>query len=119
MAIAGDSAGGGLALAALLALNAAGVRSSANLYAGSEVNNLPASPLLGDLTGLPSILLQVGSREIRLADSTRFAQRAQEAGVDVRLEIEEGVIHVWQMFPALPESEQALSRIGRFIREHF
>jgi len=155
MAIAGDSAGGGLALATLLALKEAGdplpgcavalspwtdlqgtghtavpgivddpmltrrgLRDSAALYAGDQVTHPLASPLLGELAGLPPMLLQVGSREILLADSTRFAERAHAAGVPVTLEVEEGLIHVWQMFPHLPESAAAVARIGAFITQH-
>ena len=152
MAIAGDSSGGGLALAALLASKAAGdplpacavalspwtdlegkgptaqpgavddpmltpegLRLSSRQYAAADLCNPLASPLYGDLKDLPPLLLQVGTREILLSDSTRFAERAQAAGVEVTLEIEDGLIHVWHMFPGLPEAERAIERIGAFV----
>jgi len=154
MAIAGDSAGGGLALATLLALKdaglpqpgcavalspwtdlaargptavpgavddpmltLAGLTESAAHYAPGDLLNPLASPLHGDLRGLPPLLLQVGTREILLSDSTRFARRAEAAGVDVTLDVEEGLIHVWQSFPDLPESRRSLERIGAFVRD--
>ena len=50
-----------------------------------------------------------------LSDSTRFSDKARDAGVDVTLEVEEGLIHVWQMFPDLPEAVEAVNRVGAFI----
>jgi acetyl esterase/lipase len=155
MAIAGDSSGGGLTLATLLALKAAGdplpacavglspwtdlegkgptaepgavddpmltpegVRSSGRQYAADNLHNPLASPLYGDLKNLPPLLLQVGTREILLSDSTRFAEKAQAAGVEVTLEIEDGLIHVWHMFPDIPEAQSAIERIGAFIERN-
>jgi acetyl esterase/lipase len=66
---------------------------------------------------LPPLLIQVGTREILLDDSTRVADRARAAGVPVRLEIEEGAPHVWQATPHLPEAVDAVRRIGAFVRE--
>ncbi|HPE49158.1 MAG TPA: alpha/beta hydrolase [Hyphomonas sp.] len=153
MAIAGDSAGGGLTLATLLALKADGapipacavalspwtdlegsgptaepgavddpmltpdgLRVTGQQYAAGALRHPLAAPLHGDLAGLPPLLLQVGTREVLLSDSTRFAEKARAAGVDVTLEIEEGLIHVWQMFPDVPEAQSAVQRIGAFIR---
>ena len=67
--------------------------------------------------GLPPLLIQVGTREILLDDSTRVADKARAAGVPVRLEIEEGAPHVWQATPHLPEAADAVRRIGAFVRE--
>jgi acetyl esterase/lipase len=157
MVIAGDSAGGGLTVAALVALRdagdplpAAGVCLSpwtdlegigesmttkaavdplvqkegllqmAKLYLGGKDPHTPlAAPLYADLRRLPPLLIQVGERETLLDDSTRVAERAKAAGVPVSLEVWDGMIHVWQMFASmLPEGQQAIERIGQFIREH-
>lgn len=81
----------------------------------------PAQPLLSpalhaDPTGLPPLLLQAGSNEVLVDDSTRFAARAAAAGVDVRLDVTEGVPHVFQAFEGLlDEADAALDRAGRFI----
>ena len=99
-------------------LSLAGLRESAAQYAGTDLRNPLAAPLHGDLTALPPLLIQVGTREILLSDSTRVAERAVRAGVDVTLEVEEGLIHVWQMLPELPEARVSIERIGRFIRQH-
>jgi acetyl esterase/lipase len=62
------------------------------------------------------LLIQVGTDEILLSDSTRLAERAQAAGVDVILEVWEGMLHVWQFAASiLPEGQQAIDRIGEFI----
>ena len=76
-----------------------------------------ASPIYGDLHGLPPLLIQVGSEEALLCDSTGFAERARAAGVDVTLEVWPGMFHVWQATaPMIPEARQAIDRIGEFIK---
>ena len=68
--------------------------------------------------GFPPLLLEVGTREILLDDALRVAARARAAGVDVTLEQGEGLTHVWQLHPQLPESRQSVARIARFLRRH-
>ncbi len=152
---AGDSAGGGLTVATLLALRdarvplpAAGVCLSpwvdleaigesmttkaavdpmvqrdgllgmaAAYLAGQNPRTPLASPLYADLSGLPPLLIQVGTAETLLDDATRLAERARKAGVTVTLEPWEDMIHVWQAFAmVLPEGQQAVERIGEFVR---
>jgi acetyl esterase/lipase len=154
--IAGDSAGGGLTVAALVALRDAGgplpaagvclspwvdlegigesmttraeadpivqregLLAMAKAYLGDANPRAPlAAPLYADLTGLPPLLIHVGTAEMLLDDSTRLAERAASAGVDVVLEPWVDMIHVWHFFASmLPEGQQALDRIGEFIRE--
>ncbi len=152
---AGDSAGGGLALAALLALRDAGDPMPAGVVCLSPLTDMEGtgesvitrakadpilrledsvvfkhyladhdarspllSPLYGDLRGLPPMLIHVGNDEIMLSDSTRLAECARAAGVDVTLDIYEGMWHVWHFFaPYLPEAVQAIGEIGMFVRE--
>jgi acetyl esterase/lipase len=153
--IAGDSAGGGLALATLAALVDAGVplptaavclspfadlEGTGDSYKtaddplltkeavdemalaylqGQDIRQPTASPIYADYAGFPPLLLQVGTRELLLDDATRVAKRARDAGVDVTLEEGEGLIHVWQLMgPSIPESIEALDRIGAFVRKH-
>jgi acetyl esterase/lipase len=154
--IAGDSAGGGLTVATLVALRdagealpAAGVCISpwvdlegigesmttkasvdpivqhqglvwfADLYLGGANPRTPlAAPLYADLHGLPPLLIHVGAAETLLDDATRLAERAKTAGVDVTLEVWEEMIHVWHLFAAmLPEGQQAIERLGAYIRQ--
>ena len=150
--IAGDSAGGGLTLACLVALRDAGDRLPAAAICLSPLADLEqtgdsskgaiddpmvsrdgtevmveaylqgrdrhdprASPIYADFTGFPPLLIQVGTREILLDDSTRVAARARAAGVEVVLELGEGLTHVWQLHPQLPESNAAVEQIARFV----
>jgi monoterpene epsilon-lactone hydrolase len=77
------------------------------------------SPLYADLKGLPPLLIQVGSDETLLADSTRFAAAAGAAEVAVTLEIWPRMIHAWPMWNArLEDGRRALTHAGRFIRAH-
>lgn len=153
--LAGDSAGGNLALAALLLTRQRGhslpdgvialspavdftgsspsVRTRAKLdplltpetftlcamvylQHGEDLRDPLVSPLYGDLRGLPPMLLQVGTAEILLDDSRRFAEAAQQAGVDVTLQVYPHMPHVFQFFaPFLPEATTAIQRIGDFV----
>lgn len=156
LVIAGDSAGGGLTVATMVALRDAGeplpaaavclspwvdmeglgesmttraeadpmvrradLLEGAKAYLGGADPRTPlAAPLYVDLKGLPPLLIQVGGAETLLDDATRLADRAKSAGVDVALEVWEEMIHVWQYVAAvLPEGQQAIDRIGEFIRE--
>ncbi len=86
--------------------------------AGADARHPQASPLHGDMAGLPPLLIQVGTVETLLDDSTRFAAKAQAAGVDARLERWEEMFHVWQRYaPQLPEARQAIEHVGAFVKE--
>jgi acetyl esterase/lipase len=88
----------------------------AYLQRKSSVDNPYVSPLCGDLAGLPPVMLQVGEAEILYDDSVRFAERAEAAGVDVRLDVWPDMPHVFQMFaPYLPQADRALQAIGAFV----
>jgi acetyl esterase/lipase len=154
--IAGDSAGGGLTIATLIALRDAGeplpaagvclspwvdlegigesmttksdvdpmvqkepLQRMAEAYlGGADPRSALAAPLYAELQGLPPLLIQVGTSETLLDDTTRITERARDAGVDVTLEPWEEMIHVWQIFgPAMPEARQAVERIGEYIRQ--
>lgn len=91
------------------------------IYLGwnNDPTNPYASPLFGDYTGMPPLLLQVGEAEVLLDDSTRLAKHAAQQGCDVTLDVWDGMPHVFQGFaPFLPEAVEAIARIGEFIRSH-
>lgn len=89
-------------------------------YAGNTPRNNPQmSPLFADFYGLPPTLVQVGSREILLDDSRRFARKATDHGVDVTLEVHNGLWHAWPVFQTAPESHSAIRRAGKWLaNEH-
>ena len=60
--------------------------------------------------------VQVGTADLLLSDSERLAAAAAEAGVDVTLEIGEGLPHVYQLMLGTPEAAEATERIGKFLR---
>ncbi len=87
---------------------------------GKDPKTPLASPLYANLDGLPPILIQAGQVEVLLDDSVRLAERAKAAGVEVSLEIWEGMTHVFQNFgDTLPESRQAVENISKFIQRIF
>lgn len=158
IAIGGDSAGGGLTVATLLAardgglpmpaaatlispwtdltcstgsyvscahldpmIDAPGIRETAAAYLnGADARDPLASPNFADLAGLPPMLIQVGSDEVLLDDSRHLDARARAAGVDARLEVWDGMIHVWHAFyQMLPEGEDAIEALGAWLAARF
>jgi epsilon-lactone hydrolase len=76
-----------------------------------------ASPLYGDLRGLPPLLVFASTVEILLDDSRRFVERARAAGTSVDLVLEPGMPHVWQIFvDLLPEAKRSVARSVAFVR---
>jgi epsilon-lactone hydrolase len=154
LAVAGDSAGGGLAVSLLVATRDAGEalpaaavlmsptvdltssgdsmttraeqdpfstpamlrQFAADYLAGADPKTPLASPLFASLTGLPPLLIQVGTADLLFSDSERLAAAASEAGVDVTLEVGEGLPHVYQILLGTPEAAEATERIGKFLR---
>jgi monoterpene epsilon-lactone hydrolase len=77
------------------------------------------SPLFADLSGVPPLLIQVGSAETLLADATRLAAFAGAADVEVTLQIWPQMIHAWPVWNArLSDGRRALEQAGQFIRMH-
>ncbi|MBC8290884.1 MAG: alpha/beta hydrolase [Planctomycetes bacterium] len=149
--IAGDSAGGNLTLATLLALRdrkrplpAGGIALSAatdftlmseslktvhdpiisartmpefrdRYLAKTDLRNPLASPVFGDYRGIPPLLIQVGEHEMLRDDSIRVAKKAASDGIQVKLEVWPGMVHVFQI-RRLPESREAIEHIADFIR---
>lgn len=91
----------------------------ADLYVGdNDPKNPYISPLYADLHDLPPILIQVGTAESIEDDSVRFAEKAKKAGVDVKLEVFDDMIHVFQAFADwAPEGQDGIDKIGAFIKE--
>jgi monoterpene epsilon-lactone hydrolase len=153
--VGGDSAGGGLALATLLALKDAGdplpaggiavspvadqtfsgesmdgraeldplasremLAGLGGLYVGEADPAHPyLSPLFGDFSGLPPLLVLVGTDEVLYDDAARTVERASAAGVDARLLVGEGQTHIWPLFAGiLPEGQDAVDEVGRFVQ---
>jgi monooxygenase len=154
LVVAGDSAGGNLALALMISLRDAGqplpdaaalfspstdlTGASASLatnaardamfegaalgrladayLAGADPAQPLASPLLADLAGLPPLLVHVGESEALRDDALRLADKARVAGVQVELNVFDGVPHVWQLIWRLPEARRSVRDAARFLR---
>lgn len=92
------------------------LRMYAGYYAGDHDLTAPlVSPIYADLSGLPPLLIQVGTDEILLDDARRLAERASEAGVDVTLDEWDEMFHVFQLFSFLPETRKAVDQISEFV----
>jgi acetyl esterase/lipase len=153
--LAGDSAGGGLAVSLMLRLRAEGlpspvaaalfspwtdlaaaspsVRSNEEkdalftrkviLIGGRAVLGMAnardplASPVYGDLAGLPPMLVHAGADEALRDDSTRLVERARAAGVDAQIELWPETPHGWQLMPFIPEAAESRQKAIDFLKE--
>ena len=78
------------------------------------------SPAFGDFTGFPKMLIQVGSFDIIYDDSVKVANKAEAAGVDVKISSYYGMTHCFQQFfYEIPESQMAWEEIVTFLNECF
>ncbi len=75
-----------------------------------------ASPVFAQFRDYPPLMVHAGSREILRDDASRIGERAAEAGVAVSVEIYDGMQHVFQASPYVPEARVSLGRLGQFIR---
>lgn len=91
----------------------------AGMYLGTADPTQPlASPIFGELAGLPPMLIQVGEAETMLDESRRFAAKARQAGVDVQLDAWPAMVHVWQACgPRVPEARDAVAQAGDWMRQ--
>ena len=76
------------------------------------------SPLFGDFTGFPPVMIQAGSIVILFVESARLHQRLLEQGVPCRMECWEDMWHVFQMFP-LKQADRAVEHVAQFLLELF
>lgn len=96
-----------------------GVQAASLYFAGTDMTKPPAAILQAQLGGLPPLLIQVGSDEVLLDDSTQLAVRAAHDEVAVTLEVWPRMIHVFQFFyPVLETGRQAIDRAAAFIARH-
>jgi epsilon-lactone hydrolase len=95
------------------------VRRHAEAYlAGHPIDDPVVSPLTGDLSGLPPLLVQGATGDDYVSDAQRLTERARSHGVDARLELYPVETHVFQLFWSfLPEAADAIHDAGRFVRE--
>ena len=91
----------------------------AQIYVGTFDARHPwASPVNGNLSELPAVMIQVGTDEVLLSDSLAFAERAALQGVGVRLQVWPEMVHDWPLFHAvLPQGARAIAEAGAWMKE--
>ena len=102
-------------------VNAGFLEECALAYADKkEFKNPYVSPVYGDFSkDFPPTLIQVGGKEIFLSNSIRMYRALSEADKEVKLDVYEGMWHVWQGYYKIPESKIAVKNTKNFILEHF
>lgn len=96
------------------------LKDCAKMYLGARSPLDPAVNLLDEnLDGLPPLLVHVGDEEILLDDSTRLVERVRGAGGSVEITVWPRLWHVFHAYaPELPEANEAIARIGKFVERH-
>lgn len=95
------------------------IKSMGQMYLGEkgDVTDPGASPVYANLSGLPPVYLHVGGDELLLDDSLRFAHSAGIAGVEVKVDVYEGMQHTFQMAAGrAPESDDSLARLAEWAK---
>ena len=92
---------------------------AADYLGGADPCSGRVSAVFADLTGLPPLLIQVGSHEVLLDDAVRLAERALSFDVPVRLQVWPNLPHVFQGFTSVvDDAAAALDVVGAFLTEH-
>ena len=87
---------------------------------GRDPEDSAASPLYGNLAGLPPVRVHVGDDEVLLDDSLRYVERAVAAGVDAKVDVWEGMVHGFLgSIGRLGAAAEALQAIGAFLSNRF
>lgn len=90
------------------------------VYIGAgDLRSSQVTPFYGDVSGLPPVLVHVGSWELLRDDSITIADRINASGGSAELKVWEGMCHSWQLFaPMLEEGMASIEEAGAFMRRH-
>lgn len=98
------------------AMNGKTIRKLYGFYApGEDAGNPAVSPIYGDFSYLPPMLVHVGTREVVLGDAARLAEKARQTGVEATLRVFDGMFHLFHMHWSLKEAKAAHADIADFI----
>lgn len=99
-------------------LDCDGLAQCGRIYAGDlGVHHPWVSPRFGDVHGLPPTHIFVGGKEVFWPDIREFTDTAKEAGVDIQLNFEEEMPHVFPLFGMMPAGKKALYQIADLLRD--
>jgi len=79
-----------------------------------EARTAYASPIMGNYSGFPRLMIQTGECDMLLDDALILHRKAESAGVDTLLHVWEGLFHVFAFFD-MPESEALCGEIAEFV----
>ena len=95
------------------------VAALAQAYLGRIPAGSPAaSPLLGDLKAFPPTLCMTSTDDLFLSATSNFCRGLDEAGVESKLVVFDGLPHAFWAYVDAPESDQAFRTMARFLRSH-
>ncbi len=98
----------------------AGIKLMALAYAQNHsLENPYISPVFADLSGFPPLLIQAGGIEAILDNSIILAEKARTAGIDIKLEVYDNMVHVFQNLGyELSESKKAFENVNKFVQKY-
>ena len=88
----------------------------AGMENGREVPEYMRYLQRGDYTGLKEAYLIFGGDEVFSAAADTIAEQMRKFGVDVRLEIGEGMYHMYSMMPLVPEAKKAYQDMIEYLK---
>ncbi|MDG4793003.1 alpha/beta hydrolase [Micromonospora sp. WMMD1082] len=90
----------------------------ARFYAGDEpLDSAGVSPVYATYAAdFPPTVLTTGTRDLNLSDIVRLTWRLDDAGVDTKLLVSEGMWHGFHWEPDLPEAVQTRAAAVRFLQ---
>ena len=93
-----------------------GGREMGKAWAGDlDTKDYRVSPMFGNVDKLPQTTIFIGTHEVLYPDVIKFYDKLEENGVDVELNVGEGMYHVYPILPVAPESKEAFNRIVEII----
>jgi salicylate hydroxylase len=87
---------------------------STGYFQFNQANDPGVSPVYANLAGLPPMLIQAGKTEVLVDDAIRLADRAKSTGNSVDLSLYEERLHIFSLYPFLPNAKRALEEIKAF-----
>lgn len=90
---------------------------AASYFQGHEPTDPLVSPVFGDLHGLPPLFLTAATNEVLFNDTTRLAERANAAGLNITLKLVDDSVHIFPVLAFLPEARATMDEFAVWAKQ--